>query len=39
MLLLLNLKGIGENSAWLLVREFFGWRGIRSRHAGEPGRR
>ena len=32
MLLLLNLKGIGENSAWLLVREFFGWRGIRNRH-------
>jgi transposase len=31
MLLLLNLKGIGENSAWLLVREFFGWRGIRNR--------
>jgi transposase len=31
MLLLLNLKGIGENSAWLLVREFFGWRRIRNR--------
>jgi transposase len=29
--LLLKLKGIGENSAWLLVREFFGWRGIRNR--------
>jgi transposase len=29
--LLLNLKGIGENGAWLLVREFFGWRGIRNR--------
>jgi transposase len=29
--LLLQLKGIGENSAWLLVREFFGWRGIQNR--------
>jgi len=29
--LLLQLKGIGENAAWLLVREFFGWRGIRNR--------
>jgi transposase len=29
--LLLKLKGIGENAAWLLVREFFGWRGIRNR--------
>jgi transposase len=29
--LLLNLKGIGENSAWLLVREVFAWRGIRNR--------
>jgi transposase len=29
--LLLKLKGIGENTAWLLVREFFGWRGIRNR--------
>ena len=28
---LLKLKGIGENTAWLLVREFFGWRGIRNR--------
>jgi transposase len=28
---LLQLKGIGENAAWLLVREFFGWRGIRNR--------
>jgi transposase len=28
---LLRLKGIGENAAWLLVREFFGWRGIRNR--------
>jgi transposase len=29
--LLLRLRGIGENAAWLLVREFFGWRGIRNR--------
>jgi transposase len=29
--LLLKLKGIGENTAWLLVREFFGWRGIKNR--------
>ena len=29
--LLLNLKGIGENGAWLLVRELFGWRQIRNR--------
>jgi transposase len=29
--LLLKLKGIGENTAWLLVREFFGRRGIRNR--------
>ena len=29
--LLLKLKGIGENTAWLLVREFFGWRKIRNR--------
>jgi transposase len=29
--LLLELKGIGENGAWLLVREFFGWRQIRNR--------
>jgi transposase len=28
---LLELKGIGENGAWLLVREFFGWRQIRNR--------
>jgi transposase len=28
---LLRLRGIGENGAWLLVREFFGWRGIRNR--------
>jgi transposase len=29
--LLLKLKGIGENGAWLLVREIFGWRQIRNR--------
>jgi transposase len=29
--LLLKLQGIGENAAWLLVREFFGWRAIRNR--------
>lgn len=29
--LLLKLRGIGENAAWLLVREFFGWREIRNR--------
>jgi transposase len=29
--LLLRLKGIGENGAWLLVREIFGWREIRNR--------
>src|SRR4029077_110474 len=23
---LLKLRGVGDNSAWLLVREFFGWR-------------
>jgi transposase len=28
---LLKLKGIGANAAWLLVREFVGWRGIRNR--------
>jgi transposase len=28
---LMNLKGIGANGAWLLVREFFGWRQIRNR--------
>jgi transposase len=32
---LLKLKGVGENSAWILVREFFGWRLIRkSRELG-----
>jgi transposase len=28
---LLNLKGIGETGAWLLVQEFFAWRGFRNR--------
>jgi transposase len=28
---LMTLKGIGENGAWLLVHEFFGWRQIRNR--------
>ncbi len=28
---LLNLKGIGENGAWLLVFEFFAWRTIKNR--------
>jgi transposase len=28
---LLNLKGIGENGAWLLVDEFFAWRLIKNR--------
>jgi len=28
---LLNLRGIGDNSAWLYVMEFFGWRHIRNR--------
>lgn len=28
---LIRLSGIGENGAWLLVREFFGWRQIRNR--------
>jgi transposase len=28
---LLRLKGIGENSAWLYVMEFFGWREFRNR--------
>ena len=28
---LLELRGIGENGAWLLVREVFGWRAIRNR--------
>jgi len=28
---LLNLRGIGVNSAWLYVMEFFGWRRIKNR--------
>jgi transposase len=28
---LLNLKGIGDNAAWLLVYEFFAWRLIKNR--------
>ena len=28
---LLNLKGIGDNGAWLLVFEFFAWRVIKNR--------
>lgn len=28
---LLKLRGIGENSAWLFVMEFFGWRNFRNR--------
>ena len=28
---LMQLRGIGENSAWLYVMEFFGWRGFRNR--------
>jgi transposase len=28
---LMRLKGIGENSAWLFVMEFFGWRDFRNR--------
>jgi len=28
---LLQLRGIGEHSAWLYVLEFFGWRGFRNR--------
>ena len=28
---LLSLRGIGAQSAWLLVREVFGWREIRNR--------
>lgn len=28
---LLTLKGIGENSSWLFVMEFFGWREFRNR--------
>jgi transposase len=29
---LLKLQGVGPNSAWILVREFFGWRVIRNGH-------
>jgi transposase len=28
---LLNLRGIGLNSAWLFTHEFFSWRGLRNR--------
>ena len=28
---LLRLRGIGDNSAWLYVMEFFGWRSLRNR--------
>jgi transposase len=28
---LLKLRGLGENSAWLFVKEFFGWRKFRNR--------
>jgi transposase len=28
---LLQLRGLGENSAWLFVMEFFGWRAFRTR--------
>jgi transposase len=28
---LMNLKGIGQNGAWLLVYEFFGWRQFKNR--------
>lgn len=28
---LLQLRGVGENSAWLFVKEFFGWRVFRNR--------
>lgn len=28
---LLQLRGIGDNSAWLFVMEFFGWRAFRNR--------
>jgi transposase len=27
----MTLRGIGANGAWLLVREFFGWRQVRNR--------
>jgi transposase len=28
---LMHLRGIGSNGAWLLVREFFGWRAWKNR--------
>ena len=28
---LMRLRGIGDNSAWLFVMEFFGWRDFRNR--------
>jgi transposase len=28
---LMNLKGVGQNGAWLLVYEFFGWRQFKNR--------
>lgn len=31
MRMLLGLKGVGAQGAWLLVREFFGWREFRNR--------
>jgi transposase len=33
---LLRLRGIGANSAWLYVMEFFGWRRIRNRSQQDP---
>ena len=30
---LIQLKGIGINGAWVLVREFFGWRAVKTRRA------
>lgn len=31
---LLKLRGLGENSSWLFVMEFFGWRKFRNRREG-----
>ena len=31
---LMHLQGIGINGAWLLVREFFGWRDFQTRREG-----
>jgi hypothetical protein len=28
---LMQLKGIGMNGAWVFVREFFGWRELKTR--------